>query len=182
MAQNFLACDREQALLLPPDLRDWLPADHLAWFVLDVVDEIDITEFLAAYRQDGWGRAAFDPAMMVALMIYAYAIGERTSRRIEQRCREDIAFRVICANQVPDHATIARFRVRHEQALSELFSSVLGLCAQAGLVQVGLIAVDGTKVSADASKSANRTYEQIAREILDEAAACLLYTSDAADE
>ena len=106
MPQNFLSCDREQALLLPPDLRDWLAADHLAWFVLDVVEEIDITPFLAAYRQDGWGRAAFDPAMMVALVLYAYAIGERTSRRIEQRCREDIAFRVICANNTPDHATM----------------------------------------------------------------------------
>lgn len=177
MAQNFLSCDREQALLLPPDLRDWLPADHLAWFVLDVVDEIDITPFLAAYRQDGWGRAAFDPAMMVALVLYAYAIGERTSRRIEQRCREDVAFRVICANNTPDHATIARFRVLHEQALSDLFSSVLALCAKAGLVQVGVIAVDGTKISADASMRANRSYEQIAREILDEAAA-----ADAADD
>jgi len=89
MAQNFLTCDREQALLLPPDLRDWLPADHLAWLVLDVVDEIDLEAFLADYRVDGWGRAAFDPAMMVALTLYSYAIGERASRRIEQRCRED---------------------------------------------------------------------------------------------
>ena len=177
MAQNFLTCDREQALLLPPDLRDWLPADHLAWFVLDVVDEIDLEAFLADYRVDGWGRAAFDPAMMVALTLYSYAIGERASRRIEQRCREDIAFRVICANQMPDHATIARFRVRHEQALSDLFTGVLGLCARAGLVQVGVIAVDGTKISANASKNANRTYEQIVREILDEAA-----TADAADD
>lgn len=177
MAQNFVTCDREQVLLLPPDLRDWLPADHLAWFVLDVVEEIDIAQFLVAYGQDGWGRAAFDPAMMVSLVLYAYAIGERASRRIEQRCREDIAFRVICANNTPDHATIARFRVRHEQALSDLFTSVLALCAQAGLVQVGVIAVDGTKIAADASMRANRTYEQIAREILGEAAA-----ADAADD
>jgi hypothetical protein len=108
--QNFLSCDREQELLLPPSLRDWLAEDHLAWFVLDVVDELDLSTFLAGYREDGWGRAAFDPAMMVALLVYAYAIGERASRAIERRCREDVAFRVIAANQAPDHATIARFR------------------------------------------------------------------------
>lgn len=177
MAQNFLACDREQELLLPPSLREWLAADHLAWFVLDVVEELDLTDFLAEYRQDGWGRAAFDPAMMVALMLYAYAIGERASRAIERRCHEDIAFRVITANQVPDHATVARFRVRHERALSEVFTQVLGLCAQAGLVKVGLIAVDGTKIAGNASRDANRSYEQIAKEILEEAAA-----ADAADD
>jgi hypothetical protein len=107
--------------------------------------------------------------MMVALLAYAYAVGERSSRAIERRCREDIAFRVICANQVPDHATIARFRVRHEQALSGLFSQVLGLCAEAGLVELGVIAVDGSKFAAAASDRATRTYEQIAQEILAEA-------------
>jgi transposase len=168
MAHNFMPCDREQALLLPPSLREWLPDDHLAWFVLEVVDELDLRAFLAGYRDDGWGRAAFDPAMMLALLLYAYAIGERTARRIERRCHEDVAFRVITANHAPDHATIARFRVRHENALSDLFGQVLGLCAQAGLVSVGVIALDGTK--ANASMSANRSYEQIAREILAEAA------------
>ena len=114
MAQNFLPCDREQDLLLPPSLREWLPADHLAWFVLDAVDELELSAFYDAYREDGWGRAAFEPAMMVALLLYAYAVGERSSRAIERRCREDVAFRVIAANRVPDHATIARFRARHE--------------------------------------------------------------------
>jgi transposase len=168
--QNFIACDREQELLLPPSLREWLPEDHLAWFVIDVVDGLDLAPFLAGYRQDGWGRAAHDPAMMVALIVYAYAIGERSSRRIERRCREDVAFRVITANQAPDHATIARFRVRHERALGELFGQVLGLCADAGLVRVGVVAVDGTKVQANACERATRDYEQIAREILEQAA------------
>jgi transposase len=168
--QNFIPCDREQELLLPPSLREWLADDHLAWFVIDAVDQLDLTAFLAAYRQDGWGRAAHDPAMMVALIVYAYAIGERSSRRIERRCREDVAFRVITANQVPDHATIARFRVRHERALSGLFGQVLGLCADAGMVRVGVVAVDGTKVHANASERATRDYEQIAREILEQAA------------
>jgi transposase len=170
MPQNFLACDREQELLLPPSLREWLSEDHFAWFVIDAVGELDLAQFLAAYRQDGWGRAAHDPAMMVALIVYAYAIGERSSRRIERRCREDVAFRVITANQAPDHATIARFRVRHERALSELFGQVLRLCADAGMVRVGVVAVDGTKVHANASERATRDYEQIAREILEEAA------------
>jgi transposase len=171
MTQNFLRCDREQEWLLPPSMRDWLADDHLAWFVLDAVDELDLSAFLAEYRHDGWGRAAFDPQMMVALLLYAYAVGERSSRAIERRCREDVAFRVISANHVPDHATIARFRVRHEVALGEVFTQILGLCANAGLVHLGLIAVDGTKIAGNASREANRTYEQIARELLEEAAA-----------
>src|SRR5919198_3457993 len=170
MAQNFLSCDRDQELLLPPSLREWLADDHLSWFVLEVVDELDLAAFYAAYRYDGHGRAAHDPAMMVALLVYAYAIGVRSSRAIERRCREDVAFRVITANQTPDHATIARFRVRHDTALGELFGQVLGLCADTGLVRVGVVAVDGTKVQANACERATRDYEQIAREILEQAA------------
>ena len=107
--------------------------------------------------------------MMVALLLYGYAVGERSSRRLERRCVEDVATRVICANQAPDHTTIARFRQRHERALAELFGEVLALCAEAGLVRVGVIAVDGTKVAANAAPQATRDYEQIAREILAEA-------------
>src|SRR3954467_14049921 len=153
MPQNFLACDREQELLLPPSLREWLPESHLAWFVLDAVAALDLEPFFAAYRRDGWGRAAHDPAMMLALLLYAYAVGERSSRRIEGRCEDDVAFRVITANQVPDHATVARFRVRHERALADLFADVLGLCAQAGLVRVELIAGGGTKGARNASQN-----------------------------
>jgi transposase len=169
VGQNFLPCDRDQELLLPPSLSEWLAEDHLAWFVLDAVAELDLEAFYASYRRDGWGAAAHDPQMMVALLVYAYAIGERSSRAIERRCREDVAFRVITANQVPDHATVARFRVRHEAALGELFGQVLGLCADAGLVSVGVIALDGSKVAASASDRAIRSYEQIASEILEEA-------------
>jgi transposase len=169
MSQNFLACDREQELLLPPSLREWLPENHLAWCVIDPVAELDLATFYSAYRADGCGRAAHEPAMMVALLLYAYAIGERSSRRIERHCEHDVAFRVIAANRVPDHATIARFRVRHERAIAGLFGDVLALCAEAGLVEVGVIAVDGTKVHANASQHATRDYEQIAAEILAEA-------------
>jgi transposase len=170
MAQNFIACDREQELLLPPSLRDWLPEEHLAWCVLDAVSEMDLAAFYASYRDDGWGRAAHDPAMMVALFVYAYAIGVRSSRAIERRCHDDVAFRVIAANRAPDHATIARFRVRHEAAIAGLFGEVLALCARSGLVRVGVVAVDGTKIAAAATHHATRSYEQIAREILEEAA------------
>jgi hypothetical protein len=103
--------------------------------------------------------------MMVCLLLYAYAVGERSSRGIERRCREDVAFRVITGNQLPDHATIARFRARHEGVLAEIFTQVLGLCAEAGLVSVGLVALDGTKVEANASKSANRSYAAIGAEV-----------------
>jgi transposase len=169
MAQNFIGCDREQELLLPPSLREWLPEGHLAWFVIDAVAEMDLSAFYVVYRVDGHGRAAHEPSMMVALLLYAYAIGERSSRRIERRCLEDVATRVICANRAPDHCTIARFRQRHEVAIGALFGDVLALCAEAGLVRVGVVAIDGTKVHANASQHATRDYEQIAREILEEA-------------
>src|SRR5215207_1232117 len=169
MARNFVACDRDQELLLPPSLREWLPEGHLAWFVIDAVAAFDLSGFYAAYRVDGHGRPAHDPAMMVALLRYGYAIGERSSRRLERRCVEDVATRVICANRAPDHTTIARFRQRHESALAELFGEVLALCAEAGLVRDGVIAVDGTKVAANAAPRATRDYEQIAREILEHA-------------
>ena len=169
MAQNFLACDRDQELLSPPSVRDWLPEDHFAWFVLAAVEELDLAVFYAAYRADGHGRATHDPGMMVALLLYTYARGQRSSRGIERGCIENVAYRVIAANQVPDHCTIARFRQRHQEALAGLFGEVLGLCARAGLVQAQIIAVDGTNVHANASQHANRDYEQLAREILEEA-------------
>ena len=170
MPQNYIPCDRDQELLLPPNLKDWLPQDHLAWFVLEAVEELDLSDFYASYRADGWGRPAHDPKMMVSLYVYAYSIGVRSARAIERRCHEDVAFRVICAGQAPDHATIARFRARHQAAIAELFGSVLALCARAGLVEVGVVSLDGTKLAAAASERQSRTYEQIAREILAEAA------------
>jgi len=165
MPQNFLGCDREQALLLPPSLREWLGDDHLAWLVLDVVGEIDLGEFYGVYRADGHGRAAHDPAMMVALLLYSYALGQRSSRAIERRCHEDVPTRVICANQAPDHTTIARFRARHQDALAKTFTQVLALCARAGLVSVGVVALDGTAIAANASPGATRSYPAIREEV-----------------
>ena len=122
--------------------------DHFAWFVIDAVGEMDLDAFYAAYRADGRSRPAYDPAMMVALLLYAYARGIRSSRVIERACEEDVAFRVIAAQQRPDHATIARFVERHQEAIAGLFGEVLTLCARSGLAKVGVIAVDGTKVQA----------------------------------
>jgi transposase len=154
---NFLAVERDQVFLMPPSLTEWLGEDHLAWFVLDAVEQMDLSAFHAGYRADGWGRAAHDPKMMVALTLYAYCIGVRSSRAIERACRVDVAFRVVAANQAPDHTTIARFRQRHEQALALVFTESLRLCAQAGMVKVGLVAVDGTKMGCPAALAANRT-------------------------
>ena len=132
---------------------------------------MDLAAFYAAYRDDGHGRAAYEPSMMVALLLYCWARGVRSARRIERACLEDVACRVIAAHQRPDHATIARFVVRHERALGELFGEVLMLCADAGLATVGVIAIDGTKVAANANRYRTMDYEQIARAIVDEAIA-----------
>jgi transposase len=171
MPQNFLDCDREQVFLMPPSLRDWLPEDHLAWFVLDTVARLDLMAFYASYRADGHGRAAYEPSMMVALLMYAYSTKVYSSREVERHCRQDIAYRVITANRVPDHATVARFVCRHEGPLGELFGGVLKLCERAGLVRSGVVAIDGTKMPANASRNANVDYGQIAREIIAEAIA-----------
>src|SRR3954470_4598316 len=171
MGQRFVACDREQSFLMPPDVREWLPPRHLAWFVIDAVAEMELDAFYAAYRLDGRSRPPYDPAMMVALLLYAYARGIRSSRVIERACDEDVAFRVLAAQQRPDHATIARFVERHQDAIAGLFGEVLTLCARSGLAKVGVIAVDGTKVHANASRDENLDYEQIAREIIEEAKA-----------
>jgi transposase len=165
MAYNFLRGDRDQPYLLPPDLRDWLPEGHLAWFILDVVDQLDLEPFLRAYRADGHGHPAYDPKMLLGMLLYAYAIGVRSSRQIERRCREDLAFRVLAGNQLPDHVTVARFRVRHQQALAGFLVQSLKLCAAAGLVRLGVVALDGTKVAANAANIASHTRDKIEAEV-----------------
>jgi len=165
MAYNFLPCDRNQVYLLPPSLADWLPQDHLAWFVLDVVEQIDLKQFYEKYRTDGVGNSAFNPSMMVGLLIYSYCTGERSSRRIEKYCQTDVAYKVITANQYPDHSTISRFRKDNESHLKKLFLEILRLCAGAGLVKLGKVSLDGTKVKANASLSANRTLKHLEQEI-----------------
>jgi transposase len=165
MAYNFLRGDYDQLYLLPPDLRDWLSADHLAWFILDVVDQLDLDLFLRTYRADGHGHPAYDPKTLLGVLLYAYAIGVRSSRQIQRRCTEDLAFRVLAGNQAPDHVTIARFRIRHQQALAGFLVESLKLCAAAGLVRLGVVALDGTKVAANAADRANRTLAKLEEEV-----------------
>ena len=169
MAVNVREADRDQLLLMPPSVADWLAEGHLAWFVLDTVKELDLSGFYASYRADGRGGAVYDPEAMLAVLLYAYCSGERSSRRIERRLTEDVSYRVLAANQQPDHATLARFRRRHEGAIAQLFVQVLHLCSDAGLIDTGIVAIDGTKMEADASYFANRTKAQLADEILRQA-------------
>ncbi len=169
MAREFAGVDRGQLLLMPPSLTEWLPEDHLVWTVLGVVDQMDLDRFREAYRLGAAGRAPFDPSVMVALLLYAYARGIRSSRGIERACWEDVAFKVISGMQTPDHSTIAEFRRRHEVEIAGLFDEVLGLCREAGLVSVGVITIDGTKIKANASMDQNRSYSGLVNDILREA-------------
>jgi transposase len=172
MAQNFIGCDRDQVLLLPADLGEWLPSGHLARFVIETVDQLELSAIYGYYRQDGHGRPAHDPAMMVALLLYAYAVGVTSSRAVERRCVDDVAFRVISCNRQPDHSTIARFLIRHRDAVEGLFFEVLAMCQRSGMVRVGTVAVDSTKLAANASAAENRTLEGLeaeARRIIEEA-------------
>jgi transposase len=165
VAYNFHPVDRDQKFLLPLDMADWLPRDHFTYFLIELVRQLDFTEFLKAYRVDGKGGAAFNPTMMVALLFYAYCDGERSSRRIEEHCRTDIAYRIIAGGLIPDHTTIARFRDRHEKALAALFIPVLGICLAAGMGQINLAAIDGTKFRCPASLRANRKLAGIEKEL-----------------
>jgi transposase len=157
MAKGYRAVLRDQPFLLPVDMREWLPADHLVWFVLAVVEQLDTSAFRARKVKARSGRAGFDPEMLLALLLYGYCRGVRSSRQIERLCEVDVAFRVICAQDVPDHSVIARFRQAQEEAFAGLFVQVLRLAAKAGLGRFGTIAIDGTKIAANASVDANRT-------------------------
>jgi transposase len=182
MPQNFIRGDVDQGFLLPPDVREWLPEGELAWTVKDVVESLDLSAFYRSYRANGQGAAAFDPALMVAVLMYAHAVGVRSSRQIEKRCAHDVAFRVLSGNQLPDHATIARFFSRHRQALKDLFAQVLRLCHEAGMVRLGVIAVDGTKIAANASWSANHTAKSLAHQVAEEQARYDQLAADLLDE
>lgn len=165
MAYHYVSADRDQLFLLPVSMRYWLPEDYLAWFVIDVVAKINTTSFHALHRNDGPGRPAYDPDMMLALLFYAYANGIRSSRRVEALCGTDAAYRVITGGHTPDHATIARFVVNHQKAIEAAFVDVLRLCQAAGLVSVGMIAIDGTKMVGNAAMDMNRTAGWIETEV-----------------
>ncbi len=159
VAKSYRPVQGDQPFLLPPDMREWLPAHHVVWFLLETVEALDTSAFHRRRRVGGVGAAGYDPDMLLALLIYAYCQGVRSSRQIERRCLTDVAFRVLCAQDVPDHATIARFRVEHEDAFAELFTQVLLVAAAAGLARLGTVAIDGTKIPANASMDANHGAE-----------------------
>ena len=165
MAYHLVPWDREQGYLMPPSIQEWLPEGDLAWFILDVVEQMDLKEFYGVYREDGWGAAAYDPGMMVGILLFAYCQGVRSSRRIAWALERDIGFRVVAANQRPDFRTICRFRAEREEALERLLVQVLRLCREAGLVKLGVVALDGTKVAANAALAANRSYATIEGEV-----------------
>ena len=158
MAKTFRPYDLNQQLLLPPDVRAWLPEGHLALFVSDVVDELDLSAIVRSYDSDERGQPPYHPALMVKLLLYAYCTGRPSSRRIERATYDDVACRVLAADQHPDHDSIAAFRQRHLSALAALFIQVLQLCRAAGLVRLGHVALDGTKVKANASKHKAMSY------------------------
>jgi transposase len=162
MGQNFLPDTVNQTLLFPPSLHDWLPDGHLARFLVDVVSALDLDAVYGSYREkDGRGQSAYAPEMMVRLLLYGYATGVYSSRKIEKRTFEDVAFRYLSGDQHPDHATIAEFRKRHLTALAGLFTQALLLCAKAGLVKLGHVSIDGTKIKANASKHKAMSYKRM---------------------
>lgn len=162
MARGFLPYDIDQRLLLPPDMRSWLPEGHLASFLLDVISVLDLSAIEKTYKKhESRGRAGYNPRMMVALLLYAYCVGKPSSRRIERATYEDVAFRVLAGDQHPDHDSIAAFRKTHLNALAGLFMQVLRLCQEAGLVKLGHIAIDGTKIKANASKHKAMSYQRM---------------------
>lgn len=162
MPKTFRPYDLDQRLLLPPDLRDWLPPGHLALFISDVVDEMDLSEIVRSYEAgDGRGQPPYHPALMVKMLLYAYCVGRPSARKIERATYEDVAFRVLAADQHPDHDSVAEFRRRHLAALANLFGQVLQLCQRAGLVTLGHVALDGTKIKANASKHKAMSYARM---------------------
>jgi transposase len=184
MEKAFKSCDRKQMLLLPPSLLDWLPEGHLAHFILDVVEQLDLSKIYASYKGDGRGQPPYEPRMMTALLFYAYCTGVPSSRQIEKKTFEDVAFRVIAANRHPDHDSICEFRKRHLKALAGLFVQILRLCQEAGLVKLGHVALDGTKVKANASKHKAMSYGRMKKkkEELEKEIEGLLKSAEAVDK
>ena len=164
MAKTFRPYDRDQMFLMPISMRDWLPGDHLAYFISDVVDEMDLSAIMVRYEGEERGYPPYHPLMMVKVLLYAYCVGVPSSRKIAKRLDEDIGFRVIAANNTPDFRTISDFRKDHLEALSGLFLQVLKLCERAGVVKLGHVSLDGTKVKANASKHKAMSYGRMKQE------------------
>src|SRR6266576_1028512 len=162
MSKTFRAYDMNQQLLLPPDLRQWLRDDHLALYVSDVVESMDLSGIMKEYDEgDLRGRPPYHPALMIKLLIYGYCTGRMSSRKLEQATYDDVAFRVLSCNQQPDHDSISAFRKRHLKELGRLFVQVLQLCERAELVKLGHVAIDGTKIKAKAAPNKSLSYARL---------------------
>jgi transposase len=181
MAKSYRPVDRDQAFLLPPDMREWLPEGHPVFLVIEALERMDTSAFHALRRTGGAGAAGYDPDMLLAVLVWAYAHRETSSRRMEELCRTDVAFRVICGGNLPDHSTIARFRQEFGGAAAEFFAQVLILCARLGMGRLGTVALDGMKIAASASKAANRTEKRL-RELAGQAVAAHAAADAAEDE
>ena len=164
MARFKQGHDLDQQYLLPPSVRDWLPQDHLAWYIHDAVETIETDELLDRYRVCGKGELPYDPRMMLRVLIYAYCTGVFSSRRITKQLEESVPFRVLAANQMPDHRTICRFRAEHIDLFESFFVQVLQMASAAGLVKLGTVAVDGSKVKANASRRKAMSYSRMKSE------------------
>lgn len=160
MSKTFRPYEPDQMFLMPISMRDWLPADHLAYFISDVVDEMDLSAIIKRYKDEDRGYPPYHPVMMVKILLYAYCIGVPSSRKIAKRLEEDVSFRVLAANNTPDFRTISDFRKDHLKALAGLFLQVLKLCQKVGLVKLGHVALDGTKIKANASKHKAMSYKR----------------------
>ena len=165
MSKRFVVGTRHEQALIPATLAEYLPSDHLARFIWQVVEKLDLRDLLATYGSEAGGRPAIDPKGLIAVILYGHATDTASSRGLEQACREQIAFRYLCGNVIPDHSTISRFRGRYQEQVAGLLGQSLLLCANAGLVNLGVISIDGTKIKANASLAANRTYETLAKEM-----------------
>ncbi len=184
MSKTYRAYNPDQQLLLPAALQEWLPSDHLAYFISDVVEQLDLSDIMARYERERRGGPPYHPELMVKVLLYGYCVGVASSRRIARRLHEDVAFRVLAANSTPDFRTISDFRKDNLAELSDLFLQVLALCQLAGLAKLGHVALDGTKVKANASKHKAMSYgrmkersAQLAAEVAE-----LLRRAQAADE
>ena len=165
MSYNFIDTNEDQPYLIPPSIREWVPADNFVWFVIDTIRNLDLSSFLKRYRSDGRGHPAYNPRVMLTLLVYAYSQGVRSSRRIEGLCECDLRYRAIVGDFVPDHSTIARFREENLDGFSSLFAEVLRVCARCGVLKPGIVALDGTKLVANASLDSNRTRDSLASTI-----------------
>jgi len=187
MAKGYRPYLPEQDFLLPPSLREWLPENHLAYFVGDVVDQLDLSPMHAVYGQELRGQPPYDPQMMTKLLLYGYCVGVFSGRKIQQRIAEDIAFRVLAAGNEPDFRTISDFRKIHLETLKGFFEQVLKIALAAGAMKVGRVALDGTKIKANASKHKAKSYDRMKEQEkairaqvhrADTTQRCLLHTLD----